>query len=94
MRFLVFRVVLLVDHGPVLDGLCVVRVLERAHRLLVVDVGRGEAGDHHGARVAAQRVLKGREKESELFFRLDEWPLIKEGNGTYAPLLNRVTNFL
>ena len=55
---------LLVDHRPVLDGLCVVRVLEGAHRLLVVAVGRREAGDHHGARIAPQRVLIQRRRRN------------------------------
>ena len=55
---LVLGVGLLVDHRPVPDVLGVVRVLERAHGLLVVGVGGGEAGDHHGAGVAAEGILK------------------------------------
>ena len=47
-----------VDDRPVVDVLGVVRVLERAERLFEVGVGRGQAGHHHRAGVAAEGILK------------------------------------
>lgn len=57
----VLRVRLHVDHGPVVDELGVVGVLEGALALAVVAVRRGQTGDHHGAGVAAQGILRQKE---------------------------------